>query len=553
MESQRMLLFMIAALLIFMIWQAWVTEQQPAPQPVNATAPASPTAGAVPTAPTGAPTPGATAATPAATPAETGAPLSGQRIVVTTDLLRVELDTQGGDLRRADLLRHAVAGDQPDTPFRLLDDTGELHILQNGLIGSGEHYPNHNVVYRAEAGEYTLSPGRDSIQVPLHWTAPDGVRYTKTFTFHRDSYVVDVTFSVVNASAQAWQGYQYAQLVRARPTDEGGLGFMNVAPSFSGAAIFTPEDRFQKISFDDMVDEPLQRDTRGGWAAMLQHYFVNAWLPGSEQAIQLFTRASPDGIYKVGYKTLEPVDVGPGATGTLGARLFTGPKEQVRLREVADGMVLSVDYGWLTPISAPLFWVLQKINRVVGNWGWAIVLLTLLIKLVFYPLSAAGYKSMAKMRKLQPRLQTLKERFGDDRQQMNQAMMELYKTEKINPLGGCLPILVQIPVFIALYWVLLESVELRQAPFTLWIQDLSAADPYFVLPILMGISMFAQQMLNPAPLDPIQKKVMMALPVVFTVFFLFFPAGLVLYWLANNVLSIAQQWRITHVIEHGGR
>jgi YidC/Oxa1 family membrane protein insertase len=326
-------------------------------------------------------------------------------------------------------------------------------------------------------------------------------------------------------------------------------GFLTVIPSYTGGAIYTPENKYEKISLDDMASKPLKREVTGGWVAMLQHYFVGSWLLPKDQRNEFYTMVLEGARYVLGFKNITPTKVAPGETGIIGVSLYVGPKEHKILKTLPEGMDLTVDYGWLTVISAPLFWLLSAIHGLLGNWGWAIIVLTVLIKAAFYPLSAKSYQSMAHMRKMQPRLQALKERYGDDRQKLNQAMMELYKTEKINPLGGCLPIVIQIPVFIALYWVLLESVEMRQAPWILWIKDLSAQDPYYILPIIMGASMFVQQKLNPQPVDPVQQKVFMILPFMFTVFFLFFPAGLVLYWTVNNILSIAQQWRITRVVE----
>jgi YidC/Oxa1 family membrane protein insertase len=340
----------------------------------------------------------------------------------------------------------------------------------------------------------------------------------------------------------------YGQLQRMEAKEEGQSAFMY---TYQGGAIYSPEDHYQKVSFDDMVDSPLGRDVSNGWVAMLQHYFVSAWIPPAENAEHFYSKALSGGRYVIG--TYSPaVTVPPGETGRLSKGLYVGPKLQSQLETVAPGLDLTRDYGWLAVIAQPMFWLLDQIHRVVNNWGWAIIIFTILLKLALYPLSATSYKSMAGMRKLAPRIQALKDRYGDDKQRMQQAMMEIYKKEKINPLGGCLPILVQIPFFIALYWVLLESVELRQAPWILWIQDLSVKDPYFVLPVLMGVSMFAQQKLNLQPPDPMQAKIMMSMPFVFTIFFAFFPSGLVLYWFVNNLFSIGQQWYITRKIEQAG-
>ena len=470
-----------------------------------------------------------------------------QRVEVLTDLLRAELDTYGGDLRVLDLITYPEKLGAPDVPFRLLTDSGpDLYWVQNGLLGSQSDLPNHHSEYTATNKRYVLAEGKDRIEVPLH-IEKDGVHYRKVYTFYRDSYYVDVRYEVQNNTNQEWRGYLYAQFVSTETSDDENTSFLGLGrlPSFTGGAIYTPDEKYKKIGFDDMREQPLVQKTTSGWVAMLQHYFVGALLAEKESQYEFYSLVNGTGAttrYSMGYKHLEPLSVAAGRRGEMTARMFVGPKENKRLVEADRQLELAVDFGWLTPVSAPLFWLLTQIQRVVVNWGLSIVLLTALVKLVFFPLSAASYKSMAKMKKLGPRMKTLKERYGDDKQKFQQAMMEMYKKDKINPLGGCLPIVVQIPVFIALYWVLLESVELRQAPLALWIHDLSAPDPYYVLPILMGASMFVQQLLNPAPVDPMQANIMRILPIVFTLFFLWFPAGLVLYWLVNNLLSIAQQW-----------
>ena len=391
----------------------------------------------------------------------------------------------------------------------------------------------------------------DSVTATLEWRAPDGITYRKLYTFYRNSYFFDLRFEVDNASGEEWSGYLYGQLLRTEVVQTGKIGFLGRLPSYIGGAIYTPEEKYDKIKFAHMRDGNLSQRTSTGWVAMLQHYFVAAFLLPEASDYEFYSSVTDhnrEPRYHLGFKHLQPSVVAAGYLGSVGTRLYVGPKEQQRLTTADQKLELTVDYGWLTPLSSPLFWLMTYINKFFHNWGVSILLLTLLVKLAFYPLSAASYKSMARMKNLAPRMKTLKERYGDDKQKFQQEMMAIYKKEKVNPLGGCLPIVIQIPVFIALYWVLLESVELRQAPFALWLQDLSIPDPYFVLPILMGASMFGQQLLNPTPPDPMQAKIMMALPVVFTVFFLWFPAGLVLYWLANNVLSIAQQWHITRKI-----
>lgn len=542
MDNKRIFLFAILSLLIVMLWTAWEAERRPAGTPAPAvkqevpSTPSTPTSSATPAAPSKKGTPSS----------NTAVIESGSRIQVTTDLIHAEIDTQGGDLRVTELLKHSISLGKAE-PTRLLDDRGpRIFIAQSGLLGHEGQLPNHKSRYRAEASHYNLATGQDSITVRLNWTGPDGTRVAKLYTFHRNEYRVDVSYEIVNNSRKPRDIYLYAQFLRSYEEVSYSL---TTLPTYTGGVIYTQEKHYEKIDFDQMREKPLARDAEGGWVAVLQHYFLGAWIPDSTDRTQFYSDAQAGNLFAIGYKTLNPVSVAAGGKETLSTQLFVGPKEQQRLEKLDETLKLTVDYGWLTVIAAPLFWVLEWLHKMVGNWGWAIILLTLLIKLVFYPLSVASYRSMAHMRKMQPRMAALKERFGSDKQKLNQAMMELYKTEKINPLGGCLPILVQIPVFISLYWVLLESVELRQAPWALWLKDLSAPDPFFVLPVLMGLTMIAQQWLNPQPVDPLQKKLMYALPVVFTGMFLFFPSGLVLYWVVQNILSVAQQWQINRAIE----
>jgi YidC/Oxa1 family membrane protein insertase len=473
---------------------------------------------------------------------------SDSRIYVETDVFKLEMDTTGGDVRRVDLLQYPVEADKPDKPFRLMDeDLPNLFVAQSGLLPA-QNAPTHLAIYQSKQSHYRLSEGAESLEVKLHWQSEEGVKVTKIYTFHRGSYVIDVKYLVDNQSVGPWVGQLYGQFQRTQVD----LGESRFLYTYMGGAISSPEQLYEKISFDEIQDDSFNQENRpawnNGWIAMLQHYFVSAWVPEPELVHKYYTK-----MLKVGHRHVlgfygPKQVVAPGTQGIFNIALFVGPKLQDKLLALAPGLDLTVDYGWLWFIAQPLFWVLEWVYDWVGNWGWAIIILTILIKLAFFHLSATSYKSMANMRRLQPRLMTLKERYGDDKTKLNQAMMELYKKEKINPLGGCLPILVQIPVFIALYWVLLESVELRQADFIWWITDLSSPDPFFVLPLIMGATMLVQHFLNPAPIDPIQQKMMMALPIVFTVFFAFFPAGLVLYWVVNNVLSIAQQWVITKKI-----
>ncbi len=565
METQRLILYVALGLVLMLLWQSWIQYTTPTQPPGqneqvqaggsdtttparDATVPDAPDAPSAPSAPAAPSTPG----TPDASTEAPAQAEAGGTIVVETDLIRAELSTIGGDIRKVELLDYPVDVDHPEVPLSLMSsEPPNIFMTETGLLGRGHEFPNHRTEWRIDGEKFTLDSGRDSLEITFSHEA-GAVTYRKVYRFRRDSYLVDVEYRVDNGSDTPWSGYQYAQFVRTDYEEARTMGFLTALPSFRGGAIYTPEDRFQKIGFSDLADSDLKRQTESGWVSMLQHYFVGAWLPAEPGPYEFYSsvtdRAAMLPMYRIGYKTLAPVEVAPGASGVLDNRLYIGPKEQDRLEEAAEGLVLSVDYGWLTVVASPLFWLLSWIHKVVGNWGWAIIFLTVLIKLVFFPLSAASYKSMAKMKNLQPRLKTLKDRYGDDRQKFQQEMMKIYKEEKINPLGGCLPILVQIPVFIALYWVLLESVELRQADW-FWLKDLSVKDPFYILPILMGLSMLVQQRLNPAPMDDIQKKVMMALPFVFTVFFLFFPSGLVLYWVVNNVLSIAQQWFITNKLQ----
>jgi YidC/Oxa1 family membrane protein insertase len=550
MDNQRLFLFVALSFVILLLWQSWMEDYgTPPPAEVTETAPATPTRDAetgedLPVAPQSLP------ATDAALP-ETDLLKSADAIEVETDLFRLRIDTSGGDLRQVDLLdyRATTAADSP--PFRLLNDSlPNLFIIQSGLRAKSGAEPTHHVVYRAEQPAYRLQGGADTLQVPLVWRSPEGVEVIKRYTFHRGSHAVDLEHIVTNNSGTDWQGREYRQLQRTQVAETGQSTFIY---TYMGGVIYSPEEKYEKIKFEEMLEQDLDRNITDGWAAMLQHYFLAALIPPAGLQEHYYTKTLSNARYVLGMISPSWRTIANGDTGVFSTRMFIGPKLQDEMREVATGLELTVDYGLLTILSQPLFWLLKFFHQLIGNWGWAIILVTLVVKLVFFKLSETSYKSMANMRKLTPRMQSLKERYGDDRQKLNQAMMELYKKEKINPLGGCLPIMVQIPVFIALYWVLLESVELRHAPFMLWIQDMSSPDPYYILPLLMGITMFIQQKLNPAPMDPIQAKVMMVLPVVFTVFFAFFPSGLVLYWVVNNTLSIAQQWVITRRIEAGGK
>ncbi len=544
MDNARVIAAIIFAGSIILLADAWFKANQPPPrEPTQTTAgvPRPVPDGTVPEVTQEAASTGA--APVVSTPSAAAA--AARAVTVRTDVYEAKISTQGGVLQGLELLQHD-SKDDPDANLRLFElNAQHTYVAQSGLIGEG--LPNHSTVYQINGDLFELQPGADEVRVELRAHSARGYEVVQRYTFRRGSYVIDVDYEIANKSGQPLSAHSYFQLLR---DGNPAAGDSKMRPTFTGGAIYTDESKFVKVGFDDMDKGKVKypRTAEDGWAAIVQHYFVAAWLPQQGTPREYFTKARGNGLYAVG--TILPLDqIAPGAVGTIGSRLFAGPQDQKMMAAVAPGLELTVDYGWLTVIAAPLFWLLSAIHQWVGNWGVAIILLTVIIKLIFYPLSAASYKSMAKMRVLAPKLQSLKETYGDDRQRMQQAMMELYKTEKINPLGGCLPILVQIPVFIALYWVLLASVELRNAPFILWINDLSAKDPYYVLPVLMGLSMIIQSWLSPTPPDPVQAKIMKIMPVVFSVFFFFFPAGLVLYWLVNNILSILQQWRITRVIE----
>jgi YidC/Oxa1 family membrane protein insertase len=551
MDNIRLLLFFALAIVLLALYQAWQEDYGTAPQGTESaqvSTEAPPAGSGVPDVPspaseapraTGIPSPGKPVL-------ETGA---AGRVHVVTDLFDMQIDTRGGTISSVLLRDFPVSLDRPDEKLRLFGPVPpRFFIAQSGLIASDAALaPTHEAEFTAQQTEYVLADDSDTLAVTLTWRHESGVEVLRHFRFQRGSYVVVVENEVINGGPAPWAGRMYGQLQRTQVEEEGQSTFMY---TYMGGAIYSPEDKYQKFSFDDMVEKPLSRDVTGGWVAMLQHYFVSAWIPPADIDQHFYSKVLPGERYVIGAYS-PSVTVQPGETHRFSKALFVGPKLQDQLEQAAPGLDLTRDYGWLAVIAQPMFWLLDQIHKLVNNWGWAIIIFTILLKLALFPLSATSYKSMAGMRKLGPRIQALKDRYGDDKQRMQQAMMEMYKKEKINPLGGCLPIVVQIPFFIALYWVLLESVELRQAPWILWIQDLSVKDPFFVLPLLMGVSMFAQQKLNPQPPDPMQAKIMMSMPFVFTVFFAFFPAGLVLYWLCNNLFSIGQQWYITRKIEQG--
>lgn len=545
MDLQRLFLFLIFSTSLFLLWDGWQRTQNPVAQVAPATTAQTPAPVAT-SAPAASSGPGV-----AATQAQAGAveprakpQQDGQKITVTTDWLVADINTQGGDLRRLKFLQQFDAKDR-NKPFVLLQNR-EVHtyLAQSGLLGEG--LPTHNAVFTADANQYQLTEGKDTVEVRLMATGTGNAKITKTYVFHRGSYLIDVGYEIENIGATPLVASSYFQLVRDSNPPEGSS---MLVPTYTGPAVFTDQEKFQKVDFSDIEKGKISyvQHADNGWIGILQHYFVAAWLPQGKSQREFYTRKLDDGLYSAGVILSLPV-VAPGQSTKISVPLYAGPA-QTALDEIAPGLGLTVDYGILTVLATPLFWTLTFFHGWVQNWGIAIILLTVLIKLIFFPLSAASYRSMAKMKVVAPKLEKIKQQYGDDRERLHKAMMELYKTEKINPLGGCLPMLIQIPVFIALYWSILASVEMRYAPFFGWITDLSSADPYYILPLIMGATMVIQTRLNPTPPDPIQAKVMQVMPIVFSVVFFFFPAGLVLYSIVNNVLSIAQQWFITRRLE----
>lgn len=546
MDLHRLFLFLIFVFSLGLVWDGWQRHQYPERYVQQS----APTKEATPAAPA---TPPATSI-PATQPPAAAAPVvvqqpaqqaAGKTIYVKTDTLEAEISTIGGDISRLALLKHPDALDK-SKPLVLFHRGAGTHnyVAQSGLLGNG--LPNHTNLFVSEQERYELSGNADQVQVRLKAEGDSALKVTKVMTFRKGSYLVDVAYELENTGQQPVAASGYFQLIR----DSAALaGSSALLPTYVGAAVYTDKEKFQKVEFPEIekgkADYPKQADD--GWIGILQHYFVAAWLPKEKANREYFTRKLDGDSYSVGV-ILPSQAVNPGQKALLGTSLYVGPA-QTDLDKIAPGLGLTVDYGWLTVLSAPLFWVMALFFDWTHNWGVAIILLTVLIKLLFFPLSAASYRSMAKMRVVAPKLEKIKQQCGSDREKLNKAMMDLYKTEKINPLGGCLPVVVQIPVFIALYWAILASVELRYAPFFGWVTDLSAADPYYILPLVMGVSMVIQMRLNPKPPDPIQAKVMQIMPIAFSIIFFFFPAGLVLYSIVNNILSIGQQWYITRAAE----
>ena len=487
---------------------------------------------------------------------------SSRNIVVETDTIRVVIDSLGGDIIEVALLKHLSKQEEGAEPLLLLEKNRKrTYTAQSGLIGpSGTEVKSAFARFDSAASNYVMQ-NQEKLVVDLYFNDASGVRLTKRYTFKSNDYLIDVDYIVDNQSDSRWASTYYSQISRDDSADPGADSAGFGMQSYLGAATTTNDDPYKKISFKEIKNKKTRFQNTGGWVAMIQHYFVSAWIPSPNENYNYYTKETKSGLNVIGFLT--PFAVEKNQTKTIGAKFYAGPKYQYRLQEIAPNLDLTVDYGWLWWIAQPLYTLLYffamgeahmfgevyEVFPGFGNWGVAIIMLTIVIKALFFKLSAASYRSMANMRRVQPKLLELRERHADDKQAQSKAMMELYQKEKINPLGGCLPILIQMPVFIALYWALMESVELRHAPFIGWITDLSVMDPYFVLPLLMGITMFLQQKMNPPPPDPMQAKIMQWMPVVFTFFFVFFPAGLVVYWVSNNVLSISQQWYITRKIE----
>ena len=554
MDTRRLILVFVFSFSLVMLWEAWQKHNNP--QAPLATTPA---ATAI------APVPGATASAPvsaASVPDGNAASASAKAeiIKVKTDLFVADVSTQGGTIVGLELNNYKASEDKLRN-FSLFDAKHQ-YAAQSGLIG--EDLPNHKTLYTVSPGNLELGAEAKSIELRLEAPVVNGVKVTKIYTFNRGSYLINVAYEIENGGQKEVSAHAYYQLQRdtAAPAGESSM-----VSTYTGPAVYTDQEKFQKINFKDIEkgSAKFAQKADNGWMAIVQHYFVSAWIPAEKQDREFFVRTlegSANPAVTAGL--IVPVaSVAPGAKASNMVSLYAGPQIQSMLEQLAkpsseggigaQGLPLVVDYGWLTIVAAPIFWCLDFIHKLVGNWGWSIVLLTVAIKAAFFPLSAASYKSMAKMKAIAPRMTALRERCGDDKQKLNMEMMNLYKTEKINPLGGCLPIVVQIPVFIALYWALLGAVEMRDAPWILWIKDLSSQDPFYVLPVIMIATMLIQTKLNPTPPDPIQAKMMLLMPFIFGGMFLFFPSGLVLYWVVNNILSIAQQWQINRMLGSGGK
>ncbi len=555
MDTQRLILFVIFSMSLLFLWQAWERDRNPPPPAPTAPAPGAPAKPAdVPATPTAAAVPGSV---PPAPPGAAAAPATASAaapVTVKTDMFAVDIDPTGGMITRVALEQHRDSDDRSKPYLVMLRNGERTHIAQSGLLGEG--LPNHRSTWQVLPGPRELAPGADTLDVKLKATAANGDTVVQTLTFRRGSYVIDISYDITNNTAAPQSPYAYFQL--ARDGKAVGLQSSFAPVAYTGPVVYNETDKYKKVEFgelDKLATDPARKPpftakNDNGWIGMVEHYFVSAWLPGEQKSPrEFYARKLDGGLYAAGV-IAQAAPIAPGQTGRITMPLYVGPQDQDEIAKLAKGLDLTVDYGIFTVISAPLFWLLRWLYGILGNWGWAIVAMTIIIKSVFYPLNHASARSMAKMKVIGPKLKALQEQYANDKQQLQMKMMEMYKTEKINPLGGCLPILVQIPVFIALYWVLLSAVELRHAPWILWIKDLSAPDPYFVLPVIYAITAFLQVKLSPTPIsDPVQAKVMQIMPIAFSVMFVFFPAGLVLYWLINNCIQIFQQWHMNRVLE----
>lgn len=542
-DMRRTLLWVVFTMSLVLLWDAW-NKHNGQPTLFGAPLPAT-AASAAGSAPGG--LPATAAAAGAAVAAAADAPgAAGETFQVRTDVLNLSFNTRGGDITRAELLRYHD-GEKPDLPVLLLDAGGHRYLTQTGLIADGgQSLPNHLTLMTAQPGERTLKDGANELTVRFESPEVGGIKLVKTYTFKRGDYTVAVQHALVNSGTAPVKPQLYLQLQRDGTPPAGGSSFYS---TFTGPAIYTDAKKFQKIEFSDIAKrkagEAPAHETRAedGWVAMVQHYFVSAWLVADKSAREFRTSRIADNLYTVAM--VQPLgELAPGAQLSRQALLYVGPQEENKLAALAPGLDLVKDYGWLTVLSKPLFWVLDQLHGLLGNWGWAIIALVVLLKVAFYWLNASAYRSMAKMKAVNPRIMELRERYKDKPQEMQAEMMRIYREEKVNPIGGCLPIFVQMPFFIALYWVLLASVEMRGAPWLGWITDLSAMDPYYILPLLMMGSSLLQVWLQPAPPDPMQAKMMWIMPIAFGFMFFFFPSGLVLYWLTNNLLSVAQMYVI---------
>jgi len=550
MDTQRLILWLVFSFSGLMLWQAWEREHNPPPLPpiASSTQPAPAPSAKAPSTTAGASTP-----TPPAGAPPTAAPgPTGQTIEIRTDLYVADVDTVGGTISQVGLEKHRAIEDTSKPYLLLQHNADRTFVAQAGLIGEG--LPNHRTSYEALPGPRTLQPGQDQLQLKLQATAANGDKVVQVLTFHRGSYVIDVAFDMTNAGTTPIRPEAYFQLMR--DTKKVGVQSSMAPASFVGPVVYDDQDKFKKIDFGEIDKEatdpsrkpPFTPTDDNGWIGMIEHYFVAAWLPPDKVERRFYTAKLDNGLYTAGVRYADG-EIPPGGTGVVASRLYVGPQDQDTLSKLAKGLDLVVDYGIFTIIAEPLFLLLKWLHRLIGNWGFAIIVMTILIKGAFYPLNATSARSMAKMKIVAPKMKALQEQYANDKQQLQMKMMELYRQEKINPLGGCLPILVQIPVFIALYWVLLSAVELRHAPWIGWIHDLSAPDPFFILPVVYAITAWLQVRLSPTPIsDPVQAKVMQFMPVAFSIMFLFFPSGLVLYWLVNNSLQILQQWHVNRML-----